>query len=267
MSVNRYSKAEIEQFTNDTMRDGFCLLREHFAKPKLLKWGTEFAPLLQAHIKNQGRHENRGKNRYYVTLPFEKTFADEEFFADADILAIVENLVGEDFTMCQLATDTPLLGSEYQDIHRDALPLFPELEQETPAFQLAVNFPLVDITKQNGAFEVVRGTHLLAKEKGLKLIAVGEKKIEPILMNLGDVMIRDVRGLHRGTPNRTRQPRPMCVIGYSRKWLFRPEVSIHIPRQVWENLSPVSQKMLRFNPFVESLETLQTEEVYQSFAF
>lgn len=267
MLVNRYSKAEIEQFTNETMRDGFCVLRGHFAKSKLQTWQAEFAPLLENHIKNQGRHENRGKNRYYLTLPFEETFADEEIFADADILAIVENLVGEDFTMCQLASDTPLFGSEFQDTHRDAPPLFPELQQETPPFQLAVNFPLVDITKKNGAFEVVRGTHLLTKEKGLELIEKGAKKIEPVLMNLGDVMIRDVRGLHRGTPNKTRQPRPMCVIGYSRKWLFRPEVSIHIPRQVWENLSPVSQKMLRFNPIIESLKTLPTEEVYQSFAF
>ncbi|MBB5508233.1 hypothetical protein HDG35_004514 [Paraburkholderia sp. JPY681] len=32
-------------------------------------------------------------------------------------------------------------------------------------------------------------------------------------MELGDVMIRDVRALHRGTPNRTEAPRPMVVIG------------------------------------------------------
>ena len=41
-------------------------------------------------------------------------------------LAIVEQLFGADAVMCQLATDTPLLGSTTQDIHRDTLPLFPE---------------------------------------------------------------------------------------------------------------------------------------------
>jgi ectoine hydroxylase-related dioxygenase (phytanoyl-CoA dioxygenase family) len=267
MSGNRYSISEIEQFTNEALRDGFCILRGHFPKGKLQRWRETFTPLLEAHIEREGKLKNRGAERYYVTLPFENIFADEEIFADADVLAIVENLVGKDFVMPQLATDTPLLGSDYQEIHRDAPPLFPELEQETPMFQLAVNFPLVDVTPENGPFEVARGTHCVNKETALRMIESGANPIEPVCLALGDVMIRDVRGLHRGTPNRTDEPRPMCVIGYSRKWLLRPEVSINIPRNVWENLSPLSQHMLRFNQIVESLENAPKEEVYQSFAY
>lgn len=266
MKENRYDTEELERFANEVKRDGFCVLREHFAAEKIARWNERFTPLLADHIEKQGTLENRGKARYYVTLPFDEFFADEEIFADADILAIVERLVGEDFTMVQLATDTPLRGSEYQDIHRDAPPLFPELNAETPAFQLAVNFPLVDVTQENGPFEVVRETHLLPKEEGLKLIESGAKQIEQVLMKTGDVMIRDVRGLHRGTPNLTDEPRPMCVIGYSRKWLFRPEVSIKIPLVVWHNLAPASQKMLRYNQIVETLDD-EGEEIYQSFAY
>ena len=211
--------------------------------------------------------KNRGKERYYVTLPFDEPFADEEIFADPDILQIVENLVGQDFTMVQLATDTPLKGSEYQEIHRDAPPLFPEWGRETPPFQLAVNFALTDVTPENGPFETTRGTHLMNKDEGMRGIESGEIVIEPLLMKLGDVMIRDVRGLHRGTPNRTGEPRPMCVIGYSRRWLFRPEVSISIPRKVWEKLSEVSKHMLRFNRIVDSLDDVEDTERYQSFAY
>jgi ectoine hydroxylase-related dioxygenase (phytanoyl-CoA dioxygenase family) len=263
----KYSDSEIEQLTQEVLRDGFCVLRGHFPTGKLERWLEEFTPLLSAHIESQGHLENRGSARYYVTLPFENLFADEAIFADPDVLAIVENLVGQDFTMVQLATDTPLRGSDYQEIHRDAPPLFPELDRETPPFQLAVNFPLVSVTKENGPFEVARATHMLTKPQGLQKIEDGTTGIEPILLQLGDVMIRDVRGLHRGTPNKTEVPRPMCVIGYSRKWLFRPEVSINIPKIVWERLSPESQKMLRFNRIVETLENVQKEEIYQSFAY
>lgn len=80
-------------------------------------------------------------------------------------------------------------------------------------------------------------------------------------------MIRDVRSIHRGTPNNTDLPRPMCVIGYSRRWLFRPEVSIRIPRDTWEKLSEASRHMLRFNPRVESLDEINTTEIYQAFAY
>ncbi|HLM02430.1 MAG TPA: phytanoyl-CoA dioxygenase family protein [Pyrinomonadaceae bacterium] len=268
MNEGRYTQSEIERFTREALRDGFCILPRHFPARKLNEWREKFAPLLAEHIEREGHLQNRGAARYYVTLPFDAPFADEEIFADADVLAIVENLVGEDFTMVQLATDTPLLGSQYQDIHRDAPPLFPEIREETPAFQLAVNFPLVDVTEENGPFEVARGTHTVTKEDGLKMIEAGEKPLEAVCLKLGDVMIRDVRGLHRGTPNKSGEPRPMCVIGYSRRWLFRPEVSIKIPRAVWENLSPQSRHMLRFNRVVESVEEASVEtEIYQAFAY
>lgn len=263
----RYAQHEIEQFTHAALTDGFCILPEHFSAEKLKVWYERFLPLLDRHIEREGELKNRGTARYYVTLPFEPPFADEEIFVDPDILAIVENLVGQDFTMVQLATDTPLVGSEYQEIHRDAPPLFPEWGRETPSFQLAVNFPLVDVTEENGPFETTRGTHVMSKEEGLKKIESGEVKIEPLCMKLGDVMIRDVRGLHRGTPNTTNEPRPMCVIGYSRRWLFRPEVSIRIPRKVWEGLSEMAKHLLRFNRIVESLEDAPETEIYQAFAY
>ena len=139
--TNRFDNLEIEAFTEEVKRDGFCVLREHLPKKKLIEWREAFAPLLAEYIKNLGQTENRGANRYYVTLPFENLFADEEVFADADVLAIVENLVGEDFVMCQLATDTPLFGSEYQEIHRDAPPLFPEIAGGNSGVSIGCKFP------------------------------------------------------------------------------------------------------------------------------
>lgn len=263
----RYSQSEIDEFTHEALTRGLCILPGHLPTAKLQRWNEEFLPLLTAHIEKEGGKENRGSNRYYVTLPFIEPFADEAIFADPDVLAIVENLVGNDFVMCQLAADTPLSGSTYQELHRDAPPLFPELAVETPPFQLAVNFPLVDVTEENGPLETTSGTHLMAREEALEKIESGEVEIEQILLQTGDLIIRDVRAIHRGTPNRTNNPRPMCVIGYSRRWMFRPEVSIRIPFQVWENLSQVSRDLLRFNPRVESLNELDTREIYQAFAY
>ena len=263
----RYKKSEIEQFTHEAIRDGQCVLRGHFSAEKLRRWNEELQPLLAAHVEREKGKENRGANRYYVTLPFTAPFADEEIFCDPDVLAIVENLVGKDFVMCQLATDTPLNRSDYQDLHRDTPPLFPETNTETPSFQLAVNFPLVDVNEENGPFETTFGTHLMTKNDALQKIETGAIKLEKLMMNLGDLMIRDVRAIHRGTPNRTDVPRPMCVIGYSRRWLFRPEVSIRIPKAAWENLSETARHLLRYNPRVESLEEADSREVYQAFAY
>jgi ectoine hydroxylase-related dioxygenase (phytanoyl-CoA dioxygenase family) len=267
MAAGRYDEQQIESWTQSALRDGFCLLRDHFSRETLEAWREAFTPLLETHIAREGHLFNRGPARYYVTLPFTAPFADPSIFEDEDVLAIVRGLVGEDAVMPQLATDTPLIGSDYQDIHRDTPPLFPETGQETPPYQLAVNFPLVDMSIENGPFEVARGTHMMSKAEGLSRIESGEIRLEPIIMRLGDVMIRDVRGLHRGTPNRTRVPRPMVVIGYSRRWLYRPEVSIRVPRAALATLSERARRLLRFNPVVDSPDDLPETEIYQSFAY
>lgn len=264
--MGRYGEEEIRGFVRAVIEDGFCVLREHFAREKIDVWRGAFAPLLGRHVEREGHRLNRGPGRYYVTLPFREPFADPEVFEDDDVLAVVRGLVGDDAQFHQLATDTPVLGSEYQDVHRDAPPLFPEWGRETPPFQLAVNFPLVDVNEENGPFEVARATHMISKEDGLRRIESGEVRLEPLTMKAGDVMIRDVRGLHRGTPNRTRESRPMVVLGYSRRWLLRPEVSIRVPRAALETLSERARYLLRFNPVVDKLED-GGEEVYQSFAY
>lgn len=267
MITTRYNPQQIQSFAQAVLNDGYCVLPNHFSPAILKSWRENFTPLLEDHIKREGKLLNRGTARYYVTLPFAAPFADPKIYEDDEILEIVELLVGKDAVMCQLATDTPLLGSDYQDTHRDTPPLFPETGEETPPFQLAINFPLVDVTLENGPIEIARGTHMIPKAEAMRRLESGEVKLEPVTMRLGDVMIRDVRGLHRGTPNHTNTPRPMVVIGYSRRWLYRPEVCIHIPRATLDTLSERGRHLLRFNPVVESLDNKPEVEVYQSFAY
>jgi len=264
--MRRYSDSEITTFAARALSDGFCVLPEHFRRQTLERWRQALLPRLHDHIAREGHLQNRGPGRYYVTLPFLQPFADASIFEDDDVLAVVEALVGEHPVMCQLASDTPVRGSVQQDVHRDTPPLFPETGTETPPFQLAVNFPLVDVTLANGPIEVARGTHMMPKDDALARIAAGSIELEPITMKLGDVMIRDVRGLHRGTANRTDVPRPMVVIGYSRRWLFRPEVSIRVPRDALGKLSERARDLLRFNPVVDGIEESAAEQ-YQAFAY
>jgi ectoine hydroxylase-related dioxygenase (phytanoyl-CoA dioxygenase family) len=261
----RYSREQVFDFVEAAKRDGFVILPQLLPVAKLARWRELFLPLLERHIAREGHLKNRGPGRYYVTLPFAGEFADPEIYENDDILAVVEGLVGSDPVLCQLATDTPIGGSDYQDIHRDTPPLFPETGIETPAFQLAINFPLCDVTPENGPIEIARGTHLMSRTEGMAKIEAGAIRLEPLPMKIGDVMVRDVRGLHRGTPNRIGTPRPMVVVGYSRKWLFRPEVHIDVPKSVHETLSERARHLLRYNPVVDELT--ESGESYQAFAY
>jgi ectoine hydroxylase-related dioxygenase (phytanoyl-CoA dioxygenase family) len=263
--VGRFSSGQLDEHAATFERDGMVVLRNHFPKPTLLAWRDAFAPLLQQQIAAQATAV-RGENRHYVTLPFTGVFADQAIFCDPDVLGIVERVAGDDPVMCQLATDTPLNGSTYQDIHRDTPALF-DGEAETPSFQLAVNFPLCDVTPENGPFETTLGTHRMRSEDALKAWREGRLPLHSITMELGDVMIRDVRALHRGTPNRTDVPRPMAVIGYSRSWYFRPEVHIDVPDAVYQQLTSRAKRLLRHMPRVRELDDGSAPEQYRKFAY
>ena len=263
----RYTEPERREQAAAFARDGFVLLREHFAPAALNPWQAAFSPLLTRHLGRLAADANRGSARHYITLPFAAPFDDPRLYADPDIVALCRLLVGDDMWMCQLGSDTPLLGSTYQDVHRDAPPLFPERSIETPPFQLAVNFPLVDVTSANGPTEIARGTHEQTREIGMDRLQRGEIALESIEMRVGDVLVRDVRGLHRGTPNTTATPRPMIVIGYSRRWLLRPEVQIKIGRTAWAGLNEAQRYLLRFNPVLPDEQAAVEGETYDKFAF
>jgi Phytanoyl-CoA dioxygenase (PhyH) len=265
----RYTAAEHDAFAAAFNRDSQVILRRHFDADLLRRWNREFQPLLEANMAQEKDNPNRGPQRFYVTLPFTGTFADPAIYEDADVLAIVERVAGPEPVMCQLASDTPLKGSDYQDWHADTPPLFPETgSNDTPSFQIAVNFPLVDVTDAHGPLETTYGSHRMLKADVLKRLAQGEIEIHRETMALGDVIIRDVRAVHRGTPNMTDEPRPMVVIGYSRRWLHRPEVNIRVPRSTYDRMSERGKRLVRFNPIVDDdqLEVGGVES-YRAFAY
>lgn len=264
----RYSAAEQDAFASAFNRDSLVVLRQHFDPALLRSWRSEFEPLLRANIAKEKDDPNRGPQRFYVTLPFRGLFADPVIHEDPDVLAIVERVAGPDPVMCQLATDTPLRGSDFQEWHADTPLLFPETgDNDTPSFQIAVNFPLADVTEVNGPLETTYGTHRMDKATAMERIAAGELAVHRVTMSLGDVMIRDVRAVHRGTPNMTNEPRPMVVIGYSRRWLHRPEVNIRVPRSTFEGLSERGRRLVRFNPVVADDEAGAAVESYRAFAY
>ena len=261
------SRDEAQAHAEEVRRTSCTILRGLLPVATVDRWNAAFQPLLLRAMAAEGDDPNRGASRYYVTLPFQDLWADPQVIDNDSVMAVVSDLVGADGVMCQLATDTPVKGSDFQDLHRDTQLLFPETGAESPPYQLAVNFPLVDVTLDNGPMEYAPGTHMLSKAEGLRRIRDGEIPLEPVLMNRGDVLIRDVRHIHRGTPNPSDRPRPMVVIGYSRRWLFRPEVNIRVPREVLEALPERARRWLRFNPIVGSPAEADVGETYRVFAY
>jgi len=287
--AQQFSEAELDAFAEEVRRDGFTLIPSVLPPAKLRAMRAAFRPVLAKRMLSSP--SDRGPARYYATPPFVPPFWDPDVFAHPAIVGVVARLVGADAVLCQFAVDTPLNGSALQDVHRDAAPLFPEQHRhpagaaadaaaadaataaadEPPAAQLAVNFPLVDVLPAtgNGPTEVAAATHRLTLAQAkpyLEAFAADcfttpadcsaetmrlQQLLQPVYMRLGDVLLRDVRGLHRGTPNHSAEPREMVVMGYSRAWLRRPEVALRVKQSLYDGLrggssGAVARALLRF---------------------
>ncbi|MDX2232272.1 MAG: phytanoyl-CoA dioxygenase family protein [Leptolyngbyaceae cyanobacterium bins.349] len=246
INTTSLSATDLDQLADDLNRDGICIIRGLFDRPLIEAWAGAFNALFQERQQQPNGVAPRGKARGYVTLPWNAPFADLQVFANPTILGVIDRVFYQEYKLVQLAVDIPMQGSEYQDIHRDFRPLFSD-QIVTPLYALAVNFPLVDVTADNGPFEMARGTHVMPREEALVKVRGGEILMEQFHMQLGDVMIRSPLALHRGTPNRTSQPRPMIVMGYVMHWLHTHIVDLTLPRDYHKSLSPQLQQLLRCN--------------------
>lgn len=239
----------VAEYVRSIREEGYCILPNLLSRSALDACRIAFKPILFDYIANLKEPANRGPNRHYLPLPLAPPFYHPSFFDNDAIHGILEAILGNAYAIVQFASDTPLNGSVYQDIHADLPPLFfEEPEHLHPVHVLAVNFPFIDVTPEHGPFEVARRTHLMPKTETLKRLQNGEIRFEPLLTNAGDVLIRDPRCLHRGTPNVTDTPRPVAVLGAQRSWMWRGDQLLQdspITLEVWQNLSEREQRSLR----------------------
>lgn len=240
----KFTTTDLDRFVEELNRDGICVIRGLFDKGLIQEWANAFDELFQKRQNIPGGLAPREQARYYLTLPWVAPFANVEVFANPVILGILDRVFYQEYKMVQLGADIPVQGSDYQELHRDFRPLFSD-RIVTPLYALAVNFPLVEVTAENGPFQMARGTHVLPREEGLVKVRAGEIPIESFYMQPGDVMIRSPLALHRGSPNRTNTPRPMIVMGYVMHWLHTSKVDLSVQRDYYESLPEQVQQLLR----------------------
>jgi Phytanoyl-CoA dioxygenase (PhyH) len=262
--IAKYSATDLDKFAEQLKQDGICLIPKLFEQKLIDEWAQAFERLFQNRQNQPGGLAPREVARYYLTLPWIAPFANQSVFANPVIMGILERVFYQEYVMVQMGVDLPLQGSDYQETHRDFRPLFSD-QIVTPLYALAVNFPLVEVTAENGPFQMARGTHLLPREEGLRKIASGEIEMESFYMQPGDVIVRSPLALHRGSPNRTNQPRPMVVMGYAIHWLHTPKVDLTLQRDYYESLPEEVRQMIRCQVVEELLP--EKVETYINFKY
>ncbi|MGI8988777.1 MAG: phytanoyl-CoA dioxygenase family protein [Bryobacteraceae bacterium] len=233
----------------DIQEKGYCVLRQRFPRPLIDACRHAFWPILLRYLAAHHNEPNRGPHRHFMPMPFEPPCFRPEFFFDADVLSIVRGAMDDRVVADQWGCDVPLRGSEYQVPHADyQRPLFAEApDLELPIYMLVVSFGLVSITFENGPLEIAPGTQRLAGKERMRAVETSETAMQPVPLEVGDVLIRHPWALHRGSPNRTDTPRALATIRYVRRWYADGSRGVDLlPREIWASLTRQQQSVMRF---------------------
>ena len=225
------------------------MLKSRLPLPLVQACREAFWPILLGYLKRHSEEPNRGAYRHFLPMPFEPPCFAPEFFFDREVLSLVRGAMDDRVVADQWGCDVSLRGSDYQRVHVDyQRPLFAEApDLALPAYMLVVSFGLVRITLEHGPIEIAPGTHRLPRKEALQAVESGEIAMQPVPMEIGDVLIRHPWALHRGTPNATDIPRALVSVRYVRRWYADNSREINaIPRAVWESLTPEQQSLMRF---------------------
>jgi ectoine hydroxylase-related dioxygenase (phytanoyl-CoA dioxygenase family) len=232
--------------------NGYVLFESVLPPELLAELQTEFKRVFDEH--HQSTEANRGTNRFQMHLPFHEPFINPAIIENPLVLAVIDQLVGPDCVCHYFASDTALPGSEYQKVHADIGLLFPEAPLSLPPYSVVLNIPLCDHREDNGPLEIwPGGTHLMPGSSGYGLKGGLDMQelsktmhSEHCLMPAGSLLIRDMRMWHRGTPNRSAEPRPNLALIYSRPWLKTHYPPIEIAPSSYERLSERARRLFRF---------------------
>jgi len=232
----------------DVEQRGYGVLRSHFPQRLVDACRRAFWPRLLAYFES-GAAPNRGPHRHFLPMPFVSPCFAPQFFFDSHVLSVVRGLMDDRVVADQWGCDVPLRGSQPQDVHADyQRPLFPELpDLALPPYALVVSFGLVRIAQEHGPIEIAPGTHRMTKGDARRAVEAGDIRLQPIPLEIGDVLIRHPWALHRGTPNTTDTPRTLATIRYVRRWYTDASREVEfVPRAIWESLTAEEQSVMRF---------------------
>ena len=248
---------DIAAQARDFRINGFIVFEDLIAPEKLDRILEAWKPIRDEDVKRQGELPIRGRFRYNVRVPFAEPFLDEEIFEHPALVAFLEEILGPDYVCFAFDSNIPYPETDYQKWHRDG---YHQLFEGVilPTYQVGVKFPLCDTSEENGSIEVIPGTQYVLGEELPEnlddLVGTGpnEGRYHSTRLNMkkGSLWIQDNRVIHRGTPNRSSEPRdelcmPMSFPWMHPKWL-QEETAPQITRQLWDSLSDHARHVLRW---------------------
>ena len=223
--------------------DGIIGLKGAFSREWVQTMREDMDAAYVAALKRPGGVVGRGPQRHYVEIHPEDIRGFVDLATHPWVTAVCETVLGADYKIVEIGFDVPNPGAETQPWHRD----FPAPEETVRGRRLnslAFNITGVDVVEAMGPFEIAPGTQWdddAEFEHGQfppkSLYPRYEARAQYKMPQMGDIAARSAITIHRGTPNRSNEARPVLVLGVDAPDARNAERhDLQVTRRFWATL-------------------------------
>ncbi|MDP2215140.1 phytanoyl-CoA dioxygenase family protein [Phenylobacterium sp.] len=225
-------------------RDGYTVLPDLLDAKALEAVRAALAPHLGGHL-GRNAFEGYATERVYTLVARGKVF--EDLTEHPQILALLDRflLPGYLLTASQAIAIQP--GEAAQSVHFDDG--FYRLPRPRPAASLSVIIAIDPFTDQNGATDLLPGSHLWsdAEVEAFGRAPDAASRLMPAIMPAGSAIVFQGHMLHRGGANRSAAPRLALTNQYCQPWGRTQEnYFLSVPRAQVRAMSPRLQALLGY---------------------
>lgn len=236
-------------------RDGYVILPDLLTVDELTRIRDEVTPLLDRHGRNP--FEGHTTQRVYSVL--NKTRVCDRIADHPRVLALLDRLLMPNYLLSMLQVINILPGEAAQMLHTDDA--FYPLPRPRKALGAATIWAIDDFTADNGATEIVPGSHLWGDRRP----EPGESR--PVVMPAGSCVFFVGTLWHGGGGNRSQRPRLAVTAQYCEPWVRPQEAfTLSTSRDTVRAVSEDIRRMLGYSihpPFIGQVDGMHPKRLLE----
>jgi len=224
---------------------GYTVIEDFIDMGGIAAFRAALAPYLGSH---RGRNDFEGfeTERVYTLVARGKVF--EDLVCEPRLMALLSRFLEGNFLLSATHAINLMPGETVQSIHTDDG--FYRQPRSSPAVGYSVIGAIDPFTAENGATEVIPGSHLWDEaEVARRRDEPGglEKYLVPMEVPAGACFVFPGKLLHRGGANRSDRPRLAFTNQYCAGWA-RPQENffLSVPKEIVRTMSPRAQALLGY---------------------
>ncbi len=237
-------------------RDGYVILPNLLTSEQVDDIKRDVTPLLN--LEGRNAFEGRATQRVYSVL--NKTRACDLIADHPRVLALLDRLLLPNYLLSMLQVINILPGEQAQMLHTDDA--FYPLPRPRKALGAATIWAIDEFTADNGATDIVPGSHLWGQERP------DPAERQPVVMPAGSCVFFLGTLWHGGGANRSQDPRLAVTAQYCEPWV-RPQEAfmLSMTRDTVRAVSEDIRRMLGYSihpPFIGQVDGMHPKRLLET---